>query len=491
MGLEEGRLNSTYLYLKDKMGRPEKEEILEGNITTIIFKLGWPIMVSSFLMTLYNLVDTIWLGRLPGDEAVYSVGAMGMSWSFVFLLMGIGNGFGVAGLALISQHTGAKRYDEAAKDAGQVYTISILFSMCVGLIGFFITPYILNILTGTGEEAAALAFYGTQYLQVIFLGLPFMFMFFSFSFIMRGWGDTITPMMITAITVVINMFLDPILIFGWGPIPMMGIRGAAIATITSRGIGALTGFYLLFSGWHGLNMKINYLVPIWKKIKKILTIGLPAAIGNEGSAIGFIVLWYFINRLPNQAIAAGAYSAGNRILNITFLVMGGLAMAMSTMVGQSLGAEDEKRAENVTKRGMTLMFILMGIIALILFVARRHLIGFIIPGNPDVIEEGALFLMIFALAMPFFGIFRGVTSVLGGSGHTGQQMMLSLSRLWGLRIPLVYIFAFVLGWYSMGVWLGMALSNVIGAFIALFILSLGRWKKRVIDQEPTERTPKI
>ena len=486
---EENRFNNAYLYLKDKMGKPEKDEILEGNITKIIFKLGWPIMVSSFLMTLYNLVDTIWLGRLPGDEAVYSVGAMGMSWSFVFLLMGIGTGFGVAGLALISQHTGAKHYDEAAKDAGQVYTLSIMFSLCVGFIGYLVTPHILKILTGTGEEAEALAYYGTQYLQIIFLGLPFMFMFFSFSFIMRGWGDTITPMMITAITVVINMVLDPILIFGWGPVPMMGIRGAAIATITSRGIGAVTGFYLLFSGWHGLNMRLRYLIPIWKKLKKILTIGLPAAIGNEGSAIGFILLWYFINRLPNQATAAGAYSAGNRILNITFLVMGGLAMAMSTMVGQSLGAEDEKRAEEVTKKGLTLMFLLMGAIAVILFIARRHLIGFIIPGQPDVIEEGAMFLMIFALAMPFFGIFRGVTSVLGGSGHTGQQMVLSLSRLWGLRIPLVYIFAFVIGWYSTGVWFGMALSNVIGALAALYILSMGRWKKRVIEKDALE-TPK-
>ncbi len=482
----EGRLNGTYLYLKEKMGKPSKDEILKGNITTVIFKLGWPMMISSLLMTLYNLIDTIWLGRLPGDEAVYSVGAMGMSWSFVFLLMGIGMGFGVAALALVSQHTGAKRYEEAARDAGQLYTLSILFSMVVGIIGFFITPYILDILTGTGEDAVALAYYGTQYLQVIFLGLPFMFMFFSFSFIMRGWGDTITPMKITAITVVINLFLDPILIFGWGPIPMMGIRGAAIATVTSRGIGAVTGLYLLLSGWHGLDMKARYMIPVWKKIKKILKIGLPAAIGNEGSAIGFVVLWYFINRLPNQATAAGAYSAGNRILNITFLVMGGLAMAMSTMVGQSLGADDEKRAEEITKKGMTLMFLLMSAIAIVLFLARRLLIGFIIPGQPEVIEEGAMFLMIFALAMPFFGIFRGVTSVLGGSGHTGQQMILSLTRLWGLRIPLVVIFAFVLGWYSTGVWMGMALSNVIGAIIALIILSLGKWKRKVIEDSPLE-----
>ncbi len=478
--------NRTYSYLKKKMGKPGKDEMLEGNIYSVMFKLAWPLMISSFLMTLYNLIDTIWLGRLPGDEAKYSVGAMGMSWSLVFLMMGLGMGFGVAALALISQHTGARKFKEANHDAGQLYILSILFSIVIGAIGYLMTPFFLDFLTGSGEEAVQLAHYGTQYLQIIFLGLPFMFMFFSFSFILRGWGDTITPMMITAIAVTANLFLDPILIFGIGPIPKMGIQGAAIATVATRAIGALTGLYLLFRGDLGIRLKLHHMIPDLKKIKKILIIGFPAALGREGSAFGFILLWYFINRLPNQSVAAAAYGAGNRILNITFLVMGGLAMAMSTMVGQSLGAKMDDRAQSVARKGMVLMFALMSIIAVLLFFLRNFLISFMIPEAPDVIKEGANFLMIFALAMPFFGIFRGITGILEGSGHTVQQMFLSLSRLWALRIPLVYIFAFVVGWYSSGVWLGMALSNVIGAGFAIFVYSLGRWRESVIDKEPSE-----
>ncbi len=476
--------NGTYLYLKDKMGKPGKDEMLEGSVITVMLKLAWPLMISSFLMTLYNLVDTIWLGRLPGDEATYSVGAMGMSWSIVFLMMGLGMGFGVAALALISQHTGARMFEEANRDAGQMYMLSILFSLFVGVIGYFATPYILDFLTGSGEEAAELAYYGTQYLQIIFLGLPFMFMFFSFSFILRGWGDTITPMLITAVSVSVNIFLDPILIFGFGPIPKMGIQGAAIATVATRGMGAMIGLYLLFKGNLGIRLKLSYMVPDLSKIKKLVAIGLPASLGREGSAFGFVLIWYFINRLPNQEVAAAAYGAGNRILNITFLVMGGLAMAMSTMVGQSLGADMKERAEEVAKKGLTLLFGLMGIIAITLFIFRNILIAFIIPGAPDVIAEGGNFLMIFALAMPFFGVFRGITGILEGSGHTVQQMILSISRLWALRIPLAYVFAFVLGWYSSGIWFGMALSNVIGSGLALLTYSTGRWKKKVIDKKP-------
>lgn len=441
-------------------------------------------MIATLLRTLYNLVDTFWLGHLPGDEAKYSVGAMGMSWSFVFLMLSIGIGFGVAALALVSQHTGSKKFDEAAKDAGQLYLIAIIFSVIIGIIGFFMTPIFLDFLTGSGAEAAELARYGTLYMRVIFLGLPLMFMFFAFSFIMRGWGDTITPMKITAIAVSLNLLFDPLLIFGVGPIPKLGIQGAAIATVTTRGVGSIYGMYLLFSGKVGIDVSLDDLKPDIERIKKFLSVGIPASAARLGSALGFIFIWYFINRLPNQSVAAAAYGAGNRILNMTFLIMGGLAMAMSTMVGQALGADREKRAEDVTKKGILVIVSLMALFAGGIFAARNVLIGIFIPHKPEVIKMGGEFLMIFSLAMPFFGVFRGISSILSGSGHTKQQMVLSLTRLWGLRIPLAYLFAFVLGWYASGIWFGMALSNVIGAGLSLFVYSLGWWKEKVISEGP-------
>lgn len=471
-------------YLKKKMGRPQKDEILEGDIIPVMLKLGWPIMVATFLRTLYNLVDTFWLGHLPGEEAIYSVGAMGMSWSFVFMMMSLGMGFGIAALALVSQHTGAKQMEEAALDGGQMYFIALVSSLCIGIIGYFLTPFFLDILTGTGEEAVQLAHYGTLYMRVIFLGLPFMFLFFAFMFILRGWGDTITPMKITAISVGLNLVLDPVLIFGLGIFPKLGIQGAAIATVLTRGIGALYAMYLLFSGRLGLKIKLSYIKPDFNRIKKFLNIGLPASAGRMGTAAGFIILWYFINRLPEQSVAAAAYGVGNRILNIMFLVMGGLAMAMSTMVGQSLGSDNLDRADEVTIKGLITMVGLMVVFTAVIFVLRNPLIAIFIPDKPDVIKMGGEFLLIFSFSMPFFGIFRGVSSILGGSGHTKQQMAMGLIRLWGMRLPLVYVFAFILGWYSAGVWAGMALSNVVGSAMALGVYKLGWWKEKVITVRP-------
>lgn len=496
------RREGVYSFLKERMKKPTKDEILEGNVLAVMFKLGWPMMVATFLRTLYNLIDTFWLGRIPDPEvAEYSVTAVGQGWTVVFMMMSIEMGFGIAALALISQYTGSRNYEEADRTAGQLYFVAIIASLIIGIAGYFFTPVFMNILTGGEEE---LAYYGTQYIQIIFLGLPFMFLFFAFMYTLRGWGDTITPMKITAFSVVLNMIINPILIFGsgpvpfigitipeiplLGPIPAMGVRGAAIGTIMSRGIGSLYATYMLFTGKVGLKLELSYLKPDLSRLKKFLDIGIPAGIGRFGTSIGFIILWAVVYRLPNPRVAGAAYSVGNRILNITFLIMGGFAMAISTMVGQSLGADDIERSEEIAKRGFLAVAVLMTIFAIALFALRNNLIMIFTPDSPEVIAEGATFLMIFSLAMPFFGVFRGVTSLLGGSGHTRLQMGLSLVRLWGLRLPLVFLFAIFLSFHSTGVWVGMALSNVIAFVLALGVYKTGRWKKKVIEDKPISKS---
>jgi len=494
-----------YAFLKDRMSKPGKNEILEGNVLAVMFKLGWPMMVATFLRTLYNLIDTFWLGRIPDPQiAEYSVTAVGQGWTVVFMMMSIEMGFGIAALALISQYTGQRNFEEADKTAGQLYFIAITASIIIGIFGYFMTPTFMDILVGSGEDAAALAYYGTQYIQIIFIGLPFMFLFFAFMFTLRGWGDTITPMKITAVSVTLNMMINPVLIFGSGtipfigvtipelpvigPIPALGVRGAAIGTIMSRGIGSIYATYLLFAGKVGIKIDLSYLKPDISRLKNFLNIGIPAGIGRFGTSIGFIILWAVIYRLPNPEVAGAAYSVGNRILNITFLIMGGFAMAISTMVGQALGADDMERSEEVAKKGFLAVAGLMLLFTAILFALRNNLIMIFIPDSPDVIAEGASFLMIFSLAMPFFGVFRGVTSLLSGSGHTRLQMGLSLVRLWGLRLPLVFLFAVFLSMHSTGVWLGMALSNVIAFGLALGVYKTGRWKEKVIKDKPTPKS---
>jgi len=156
-----------------------------------------------------------------------------------------------------------------------------------------------------------------------------------------------------------------------------------------------------------------------------------------------------------------------------------LGVGVSTILGQSLGAGNIKRAEDVVKRGMVVMFLILVVAAFFLFLARRQAIQFFID-NTDVITEGSNFIRIFVFGMPFFGVFRAVNASFMGSGHNVPTMVIELTRLWGLRVPLAYVFGFVLGWNSTGVWFGMGLSNVLGAAFGLALFKTGIWKKKVI-----------
>ncbi len=465
--------------LRSRMGKASKEEILEGNIVPTLFKLGWPVMISSLLQTMYNLIDTFWIGRLPKEEAELSVAAIGLSWPFVFLMISVGLGFGVAGLAMVSQHIGAKRIKDANEDVGQFYLIIIIFSLLFAVIGYLTSPLFLELLTG-GSPAVP---YGVDYLRVIFLGIPFMMITVAFTFILNGYGDTITPMLLMIVSIVVNVILDPFFIFGWYSFPALGITGAALATVISRSVGSIIALYLLFKGVDGLKLKIKNMKPNLEKIKKFFKIGVPASLSRIADSTGFIILVGLIAALPSAENALAAYTIGNRVINIVFLILGGIGVAISTMVGQSLGADKIDRAVEVTKKGIFLMVGLMIIVSIFQYLLRNVLIGIFIPESEDVIKIGADFLAILAIGGPFFAMFSGVAAVFDGSGHTTQQMALSLTRLWLLRIPFVYILAFYLGWNYLGAWWGMVISNIIAAMFALALFEKGLWREKIIEKK--------
>ncbi len=462
------------------MGRPSKEEIRSGDIVPLLFKLGWPMMVASILQTAYNLVDTMWLGRLPVPDNVNAVGALSLAWPFIMLMVAIEMGMGIAGIALISQNTGAKRYEQARRDAGQLYFIFIFFSIALGAVGIFLAEPFLNLLTG----GSPLVEPAVSYLQIIFLGFPVLITFAAFSFSLRAWGDTITPTVIMAVSVTINLILDPIFIFGLGPIPHMGIRGAAVATTLSRSIGLGIAVYMLSTRKVGLWVKLSHLKPDWERIRKFFQIGIPATVARAMDSSEFLVFAAALAYLPNHQEVMAAYGIGGRIIGISFVVMWGLGMALSTVVGQSLGADKKDRADEAAKKGIIVMMVLMTAISLVLVVIRFPVFGFFIKDQPNVVRIGGEFLLILAVGAPFFAIFEAVSSTLNGSGHTKQQLGISLSRLWLIRIPLLFILAFYLGLHSTGAWLAIALSNVGSGLIAYMVYKMGWWKKKVIEKGP-------
>jgi len=431
-------------------------------------------MLANLFQTLYNFVDRFWLARL----GKLPIAALALSWPLVFLVLSLGSGITVAGTTLVAQYTGARRPEDANLAAGQVISFTGVLAVILGLAGFFAAQPILRLM---GAESSLIAA-ATSYLQIIYAGIPLMFGTFVVTALLNGVGDTVTPMILMGISVALNLILDPFLIFGWGPFPEWGIAGAAAATVISRGLIALLGLLWLFSGRLGLHLRPHHLRPKWGVIRKIISIGGLASIGQAGTSVGFAIMNGALARIGTVVLSA--FGIGNAFISIVLMPAMGLGQATATMVGQNLGAERPDRARRSVWSGMAISTAILASAAIVVLFFRHHLIGFFLS-DPDVLAVGNEMLFIVALAFPFMGIIQVIMGTYQGSGHTAYSMFFGLFRLWVLRVPLVFLLAFGFHLGASGVWWAMFASNSITAAVCLSFFLKGNWTRQII-RTPTE-----
>lgn len=445
-----------------------REQILNGPIVKTLLILAYPLIINQLVQVLYNLTDTFWLGKLGRLE----LSAPGTAWPLVWFFMSIGMGFATAGFAFVSQYVGAKDYDRANRYAGALYSLMLLFATAVGVSGVILAPYLLRLM-GVSDTIFP---YALRYTRVIFAGIPFSFTLFAFNFLLRAVGDTRTPVKINIGTVLLNLVLDPFFIFGWGPFPQLGVVGAAVATMLSNSLGSLIGGYLLFTGKVGIHLTPETLKPDFHFYSRIFRVGLPSSIGSSTTALGFVILTrviFTVGRLYGEAhglphyedVAFATYSITNRLTNFMFAFSDGISMAMGTMVGQSIGAGLYERAKKIAEKTMLINFAILSA-GTILFAAFRVPIFRFFINDPAIIAESRKVVLYFSASLPFFGIFSAVNNTFNSAGHTKKSMVIGMIRLWGIRLPLSYGLG-VLMRDTAGMWLGMGLSNVLGAVIAL------------------------
>jgi putative MATE family efflux protein len=461
---------------------PTREEILSGPALRTMAQIGAPAALSALIFTLYNLADAFWVGRLPAAEAGAALAGIQVSWPLVWLLISFVLGFGGAtASALIAQYTGANRPREANLALNQLVSLSAVAGVSLGLLGFLLTPWVLSVLVGVPSVAHAAALY----LQVVFLGLPTMLLPGLFSFAFVATGDSVTPLLVNGAGALLNMLLDAPFVLGWGPIPRMGILGAAYATVAAQGVATAIFFLLLARRRGRLHLRVADLWPRWSWMARGLRIGLPAGIGQSGAAFGFVVMTGVIGRVPDAATALAGYGVGDRLIGILLIASEGLYTGLTAMVGQALGAGRIDRARELLRKGLAALVGILSAEALFLWAVRYPLIELFVPGSPDVAEAGARFVQAFAATLPFFGTFFAAIAVYRAAGRNVQTMVLEIVRLWGLRIPIAYLFAFPAGLGADGVWWGMSASNGIAGLLALAFLARPGWQRAVI--EPTEK----
>ncbi len=467
--------------------RRMREEILNGPIERTLLILAGPLIANNLVQVVYNITDTFWLGKL-GREALSAPGTV---WPIIGTLMALGMGFTTAGFAFVGQYIGAEEYEKANRSAGALYSLMTFFAVATAVLALLILPYALRFM----RVSENIYPYSLTYATVVFLGLPFGFAFMAFSALMRATGDTKTPVKITLLTVTVNIILDPLFIFGWLGFPKLGVAGAALATVISNAVGAAIGFYLMFRGKVGIHLTPENLKPDREFYGKIFRVGLPSSIGQSANSFGFVILTRIIFGFGDVTYAA--YVITTRLVNFLTSISRGISMAMGTMIAQNVGAENYERAEKIAKRTMVINFTIASLAVLIIGIFRVPIFRIFLD-DPKVIAESKIVLEYFLVSVPFFnGIFIVVNRTFSSAGHTKKSMTLGVIRLWGLRIPLSYLFGYVgavtvLGitipladlfdFTSRGVFFGMGLSNFLGALIALAWFMRGSWMKRIIDQ---------
>jgi len=445
----------------------KRELILRGNIKKLIITLSLPIMFNNLIQTIYNLTDTYFIGKLPGNK----IASISFVWPIIFFLMAFGIGISMAGTGIISQYLGSNQEDKAMKVSGQIISFSVIFSIIVGIMGSLASYKIIETMGATGD----LLKYAHEYLNVMFLGMPTMFIMFAYTSIKRGEGDTVKPMIITLFSVVLNIILDPIFMFTLG----LGVRGAAYATILSRGIFGVYALYTLFKPHNALQLKINDLKFDKELLTKLIRVGMPASIGQSTAALGFAVLNIFIVSFGEVTLTA--FTLGNRVTSLIMMPAMGIGNALSPIVGQNLGADQVSRAKKCIKSSviMSTIFLVIGG-AIILYFSDQVLRIF--TSNSEILEQGVPYLRLITLSIPLMGYFQILNGIFQGSGHTKFAMVLMIGRLWLIRIPLIVLSKNFTNLGYNGIWYSMVLSNLITVLVGYAIYKSGKWETKVIKK---------
>lgn len=471
--------------------------LTDGDLLKPLLVLSLPIVASQLMQVAYNLADTFWVGQLGQAP----VSALSYSWPIVFLVISLAGGFSVAGTTLVAQNKGAGNHDRVNHVAGQTIAFVVLCSAALSVVGYLLTPTLIGLIGATpGSAEFTLA---VEYTRTILLGVFFVFGFFMFQALLRGWGDTKTPMYLMLFGVTLNVLMDPFLVLGFQNnlifevlgltglqsqlyaatgFSGFGVQGAAVATVVSRGIGALVGMGLLFSGRLGIQLTRDDLYLNLDTIRKIVDIGAPASIDQSTRALGITVLTAIVALAGDDAVAA--FGIGNRLNSLVFLPAIGLAQGTATIVGQNLGADQSERAERAVYYSSALIAVVLAAVAAVAFTYAETIVGVFIPGEANVIAIGAQYLYVIAPSFLFLGVYRIVASAFRGSGNTRTAMFFTILSLWVFRVPPAYILLTQFDMGAAGVFWATAFSNVATAVCAFIWFRRGTWKESVVEQPP-------
>lgn len=454
----------------------KEDDFTTGSIRRAIFLLSVPMVLEMGMEAIFAVVDIFFVSRV----STKAVATVGLTESVLMIVYSIAIGLSMAATAIVARRVGEKNYTKAADAAFQAILLGISLAVIIGLPGYLFADQVLAAMGGDPQLIAE----GVGYTQIMFAGNISILLLFLNNAILRGAGNASVAMRALILSNSLNLILDPILIFGLGPIPAMGVTGAAIATTLGRSIGVLYQLVILLRGTSVLRLTAANVVLRIKDIAEMFKIA-------TGGIVQFVVeslSWMFLIRIMSyfgEAAVAG-YTLAFRVIVFTILPAWGMSNAAATLVGQNLGADQPDRAETSVWKSARYNMIFLGVISVIFFLFAREVMN-VFDESTVVLEFGARALQIICLGYVFFAYGMVISQSFNGAGDTRTPVIINFFCFWIVQIPMAFLLSFhvdyVAGEWQIEPWLGtdgvlisIAVCHSIHALVSIYIFKKGNWK---------------
>ncbi|MEM9679704.1 MAG: MATE family efflux transporter [Bacteroidota bacterium] len=443
----------------------KEQDFTTGSIRRAVFMLSIPMILEMLMESIFAIVDIFFVSKV----SVNAVATIGLTESVLTLVYAIAIGLSMAATAIVARRIGEKDPVGASQAAVQVIFLGVFVAFLISLVGIYFPKEILSLMGGEPDLIEE----GYGYTKVLLGGNATVMLLFLINAIFRGAGDASIAMWALILSNGLNIILDPIFIFGLGPVPAFGVEGAAIATTIGRGTAVIFQLIVLFYGWSKIKVAFKDLV---LRVGVMLNL-IKVSLGGIGQFLIGTSSWVFLMRIMSEfgsEVLAG-YTIAIRVMMFTLMPAWGMSNAAATLVGQNLGAQRPDRAEQSVWKTGKYNAIFMLIVSIVYLIFSPQIISFFTQ-EPEVIRNGALCLRVIAAGYIFYGYGMVVINAFNGSGDTKTPTYINFICFWVFQLPFAYLMALTLDFGPMGVFLAITLAEVLIAVIGMIWFKKGHWK---------------
>ena len=443
--------------------------LTQGAIGKTLFLFTLPILAGNVLQSLNGSVNAIWIGHGLGEAAL---AAASNANTILFFLIGAVFGVGMAATILVGQSIGANNLDQAKRAIGTSLVFFVVLSVVIAAIGLALAEPLMSWMHMSVEAKP----YAIAYLRVIFLAIPFIYLMAFISMSLRGAGDARTPFVFLVVNVVLDIVLNPLFIFGWGPVPRMGIAGSATATLVATVLTLAGVIMYLYRSRHFLRIRgdeLHYLKIDPTILRSLIGKGLPMGLQMIVMSTSMIAMISLVNSFGAHTTAA--YGACFQLWNYIQMPSIAVGMAASSMAAQNVGAGLWDRVNKVAMTGLAYNVLLTGTLVLIVYLFNRGALGLFLPGGGDAIEIAQHINHIAVWSFLLFGISFVLAGVVRSTGAVIPPLIILLIALWVVRIPFAY--TFVTSWGADAIWWSFPLGSSVSMVLSALYYRYGGWRK--------------